>query len=79
MSVCHCAIGELESEYPKAGSSRAESQREEEPRVNYQLFNWITILLLTGWMLVVGAAAKTAQMDKPAEAQTTRAFIEGLL
>ena len=40
------------------------------------LFNWVTILLLTGWILVVAVAANNAQVEVKSEASTVQAFIE---
>jgi len=49
--------------------------------INHRLFNWITIILLTGWIMVVGVAANTAQMEKPvaSSSSTAKAFIRNLL
>lgn len=74
MCVCNCAANDLASQV-----SQTECSKATERPVNHQLFNWITILLLTGWMLVVGIAANTAEVDKSAEAPTVQAFIRGLL
>jgi hypothetical protein len=40
------------------------------------LFNWVTILLLTGWILIVAVAANNAQVEVRSEAATIQAFIE---
>jgi hypothetical protein len=40
------------------------------------LFNWVTILLLTGWILVVAVAANNAQVEVGSEALSVQAFIE---
>jgi len=40
------------------------------------LFNWITIMLLTGWVLVVGFAASNAQVEDRSELPTIQSFIE---
>ena len=72
MCVCNCAVNDLRPEVSKADPLKKHP-------VNLQLFNWITILLLTGWMLVVGVAANTAQVEKSAESPTVEAFIKGLL
>ena len=57
----------------------AESSEQTERPVDHRLFNWITILLLTGWILVVGVAANTAEVPKSLEAPTVQAFIEALI
>jgi hypothetical protein len=56
-----------------------ESSEQTERPVDHRLFNWITILLLTGWILVVGVAANTAEVPKSLEAPTIQAFIEDLI
>lgn len=43
------------------------------------LFNWVTILLVTGWILVVAFALNTAEVQVKSEVLTDRAFIEKLL
>jgi hypothetical protein len=40
------------------------------------LFNWVTIVLLTGWILVVAVAANNAQVELKSEPSTVQAFIE---
>jgi hypothetical protein len=47
--------------------------------INRKLFNWITLILLTGWVLVVGVAANTARVEKPIEHTSDRVFIKNLL
>lgn len=43
-----------------------------------RLFNWITILLVTAWVLVVGIVAETAQTPEPGAAATTPSILETL-
>ncbi len=55
MCVCNCTEG-----------ARATDQRIR--RGNRALFNWITILLITGWVMLVGIAADRAQSFNDREA-----------
>ncbi len=65
MCVCNC----IYTETPEIPAQAAPAK----PR----LFQWMTVLLLIGWVLVVGVAAKNAQVkDAPASLET---FIEELL
>lgn len=43
-----------------------------------RLFNWITILLLTGWVMLVAIVAETNPADPAAQPGNSRAFIESL-
>ena len=44
-----------------------------------RLFNWVTVLLITGWVLVVAVVIETTE-NRPVEQETsTQVFIENLL
>jgi hypothetical protein len=64
------------TELPKIESGDSPGQAERP--VDHRLFNWITILLLTGWILVVGVVANFAEVKKSTEAPTVQTFIKGL-
>jgi len=43
-----------------------------------RLFNWITILLLTAWVILVAIVAETNPADQAAQPADSQAFIESL-
>lgn len=43
-----------------------------------RLFNWITILLITGWVLLVAIVAESNHPDPAAGSENVQAFIESL-
>lgn len=43
-----------------------------------RLFNWITILLVTAWVVVVGVVAETAQNREPGVDTTPPSILETL-
>ena len=65
MCACNCIY--RESEMPAQAASA-------KPR----LFQWMTVLLLTGWVLVVAVAAINAQVED-APSPSLQTFIEELL
>ncbi|MCH7743884.1 MAG: hypothetical protein IIB71_14610 [Proteobacteria bacterium] len=67
MCVCNCVYREsLELPTPAASAK---------PR----LFQWMTVLLLTGWVLVVAVAANNAQVEGARTSTSMQAFIKELL
>ena len=43
-----------------------------------RLFNWITILLITAWVALVGVIAETSQSRTHSETGTVKAFVDSL-
>ena len=43
-----------------------------------KLFNWITILLITAWVILVGIVAETSQSRAPDPNETPQAFVKSL-
>lgn len=49
------------------------------PQVRPGLFNWLTVLLLTGWIGIVTFALETAGPDKVSAMPTLEGFLRVLL
>lgn len=43
-----------------------------------KLFNWITILLVTAWVVLVGIVAESSQTRVPAADETPQTFVKSL-
>lgn len=43
-----------------------------------KLFNWITILLVTAWVVLVGIVAESSRSHEPAPDETPQVFLQSL-
>ncbi|MCH7742394.1 MAG: hypothetical protein IIB71_06995 [Proteobacteria bacterium] len=67
MCVCNCIYRESTRLSAQSGAAQP------------HLFQWMTVLLLTGWLLVVAVAAKNAQAEDASTSRSLQTFIEELL
>lgn len=44
-----------------------------------RLFNWITIVLVTAWVVLVGIVAETSRTRVPGPDETTQTFVKSLM
>lgn len=65
---CPCDLDEV---------SQGVNEQDATPRIRRGLFNRITIILLVGWMLIVGGAAEIATPDE--KQLSSVEFIESML
>lgn len=72
MCVCNCSTLDMDVEVPVIQERLA--------RLRPGLFYWISILLLSAWVLIVAVAANTVDAEVlGAEAPTIQTFIEELI
>ncbi len=67
MSACHCC--------PHTRERKALLETRHRP----SLFNWVTVLLLTGWVGIVTVALKTAGPENLSAVPTLESFLRTLL
>ena len=72
MCVCNCSTLDMDVELPVIPERLA--------RLRSGLFNWISILLLSAWVVIVAVAANTADTGSAGvTAPAVQAFIEELI
>jgi len=86
MCVCNCASVDINEKFSVlTGIERPGIERPgiEPSGIRYKpktgLFNWITILLITGWILVVAVATTNIQVDDTSDNQSVQTFIKGMI
>ena len=79
MSACHCCDQPILDQLEIGKNERRQSSQISWLSLRPSLFNWITVLLVTGWVVIVAIAAELAGPDSLSAVPTLEGFLKELL